>query len=47
MAQDCLDSAVVGDADMVGLDPHYGTQLLVQLMDDNISLSSPDSKEKP
>lgn len=33
MAVDGVDGFVVVDADMVGLDPDYGTKFLVKLMD--------------
>ena len=47
VAIDLGDRLVVADADMVRLNPHDGTQLLVQLMDGRVAVSSPDDAHKP
>lgn len=47
VAQDGLDGVVVGHADVVGLYADYGAELLVQLMDGQVSSPSPDGVEQP
>jgi hypothetical protein len=47
MAQDGLDGVVVGDADMVWLYPDHWTELVVHVIDGQISPSSPDGVKQP